>query len=294
MVVPQPGSTVGLIGLGLMGTALAARLRAAGWNVLGFDLQPAGGEYLRELGGEVAADAGDVLSACDLVLISVTDHHAVQSLFDMHSATLRPGQTIVDTTTGSPESAVRMAGQLAGRDVVYLDATISGSSAQLRAGDVLWMVGGDRKAFDHCAEIWRCLARETVYTGPTGSGSKMKLVTNLVLGLNRAALAEGLVLGQSLGLDAVQTLAVLRASAAYSRTMDSKGEKMIHADFAPVARLSQHLKDVRLMLAEAAAAGATLPFSQTHVTLLEAAEAQGLGSLDNSAIYKVIAAGRDP
>lgn len=293
MATAQPGSTVGLIGLGLMGTALAARLFSAGWHVLGFDLQPAGGDRLRALGGDVAPAAGDVLQACDVVLISVTDHHAVQSLFELHSAKLRPGQLIVDTTTGSPAATVQLAAQLAAQGVIYLDATISGSSAQLRAGDVLWMVGGDRQGFHDCVELFRCLGRETVYTGPTGSGSKMKLVTNLVLGLNRAALAEGLVLAQALGLDAVQTLSVLRSSAAYSRTMDSKGEKMIHGDFAPVARLSQHLKDVRLMLAAAAASGAALPFSETHATLLQAAEAQGLGELDNSAIYRVLSAGRD-
>ena len=109
-----------------------------------------------------------------------------------------------------------------------------------------------------------------------GTAAKMKLVTNLVLGLNRAALAEGLVLASSFGLDPQLTLEVLQASAAYSKAMDAKGAKMIGGDFAPQARLSQHLKDVRLLLAAAARTGRTLPLSETHRKLLEFAESLGL------------------
>ena len=113
----------------------------------------------------------------------------------------------------------------------------------------------------------------------------MKLVTNLVLGLNRAALAEGLVLAEQLDLDGLQTLDVLRRSMAYSRIMDTKGEKMIAREFAPQARLSQHLKDVRLMLA---ASAIPLPLSEAHRALLEKAEALGYGDSDNSAIIEAI------
>ena len=112
----------------------------------------------------------------------------------------------------------------------------------------------------------------------------MKLVSNLVLGLNRAALAEGLFFGAQLGLNPRAVLKVLRESMAYSRIMDSKGEKMIKADFTPQAKLSQHLKDVRLILDAGAKAGVKLPLSQTHRKLLERAEADGFGGLDNSAI----------
>ena len=114
----------------------------------------------------------------------------------------------------------------------------------------------------------------------------MKLVSNLVLGLNRAALAEGLVFAQALGLDAEAALEVLLNSMAYSRTMDTKGRKMIAGDFRTQARLSQHLKDVRLILAAAAEAGQVLPLSETHRRLLETAEAAGFGDADNSAVVR--------
>jgi 3-hydroxyisobutyrate dehydrogenase-like beta-hydroxyacid dehydrogenase len=116
----------------------------------------------------------------------------------------------------------------------------------------------------------------------------MKLVTNLVLGLNRAALAEGLVFAEAAGLAMSDALEVLLNCPAYSRIMDAKGPKMVASEFTPQARLSQHIKDVRLILQEAARSGATLPFSTIHLNLLELAEAAGFGELDNSAIIRVI------
>ena len=116
----------------------------------------------------------------------------------------------------------------------------------------------------------------------------MKLVTNLVLGLNRAALAEGLALGEAIGLDPEMTLRVMRRSPAYSRIMDVKGEKMIRSEFSPDARLSQHLKDVRLMLELGERAGLPMTLSAAHRAALEQAEADGLGALDNSALIQVL------
>ena len=124
--------------------------------------------------------------------------------------------------------------------------------------------------------------------GSWGNAAKMKLVTNLVLGLNRAVLAEGLVFAEATGLSREAALQVLLNSPAYSRTMDAKGPKMVQGEFTPQARLAQHIKDVRLMLEEAARGGASLPISSVHLELLEQAEAAGLGELDNSAIIRVI------
>jgi 3-hydroxyisobutyrate dehydrogenase-like beta-hydroxyacid dehydrogenase len=175
---------------------------------------------------------------------------------------------------------------LAERGIDYLDATISGSSQQVREGQAVVLAGGPVAAFDQCERLFRLFARRWFHLGPCGSGSQMKLVSNLVLGLNRAALAEGLWLGKALGLDARMVLTVLRESMAYSRIMDTKGEKMIHGDFAPQARLSQHHKDVCLMLQAAAQAGTELPLTQAHARLLELAENAGYGAQDISAIIR--------
>ena len=112
----------------------------------------------------------------------------------------------------------------------------------------------------------------------------MKLVANLALGLNRAVLAEALGFAQHYGISPTDALEVLKAGAAYSRVMDDKGEKMLHHDFTVEAKLSQHLKDVRLILAAAAAHGGKVPLSQVHRELLQRLEAAGYGEMDNSAI----------
>ena len=281
---------VGLIGLGLVGSALAERLLAAGHRVAGWDIDPGRMAALRANGGDVAGNVHEVFSSCRRVLLSLPSHREVADVIDAAGASLNRGLTIIDTTTGDPASTEELARSLADRGIIYLDATISGSSAQVRAGSVTLMVGGDAESFAASADIFESIGRQTFHTGPSGTGAKMKLVTNLVLGLNRAALAEGLAFAGSLGLDLTLSLAVMRGSAAYSKTMDIKGERMIHGDFAPDARLSQHLKDVRLIVDIGRAAGLPMPLSAAHRAVLEDAEAAGCGELDNSSIINVLMA----
>lgn len=277
--------TIGLIGTGLMGTAIAGRLLTAGFRVRGWDRDAA---RLRASGTEAVDSAAAVVSSCDCVVLSLPDSRVVEEVLDEASAELRPGQEILDTTTGEPEDAVRFAERLRPLGVAYLDATISGSSEQVRRGEALCMVGGEAAAYARCAELFRALGGPVVHVGGSGEGAKMKLVTNLVLGLNRAALAEGLAMAEAMGLDLRQTLRVLQSSAAASRIMDSKGEKMIAREFSPVARLSQHLKDVRLIQQAGESAGLRLPLTEAHRQLLELAESAGLGTQDNSAVIEVI------
>ena len=205
----------------------------------------------------------------------------------MHGG-LRPGLIILDTSTSDPELTTALGNRLAQGGIDYLEAPFSGSSEQTRNHQSTALVAGARSAYEACYDLWNCLAAKTFYVGGWGNATKMKLVTNLVLGLNRAALAEGLVFAEATGLSPEESLQVLLNSPAYSRTMDAKGPKMVQGDFTPQARLSQHIKDVRLMLAEANRGGITLPISAVHLKLLEQAEAGGLGELDNSAIIKAI------
>jgi 3-hydroxyisobutyrate dehydrogenase-like beta-hydroxyacid dehydrogenase len=287
-------AAVGLIGLGLIGTALADRLLKAGKRVVGWDINPDRVAALRQKGGEIAGGATEVFSSCRRVLLSLPSHREVADVIQAAGASLSRGLTIIDTSTGDPASTEELAGRLGALGISYLDATISGSSAQVRAGSVTLMVGGDAESVAASADIFESIGQQTFHTGPAGTGAKMKLVTNLVLGLNRAALAEGLAFAGSLGFDPTLSLAVMRGSAAYSRIMDTKGERMVHGDFAPDARLSQHLKDVRLIVDIGRQAGLPMPFSAAHRAVLEEAEAAGYGELDNSAIIKVLlAAGRN-
>lgn len=288
MAPVSPPPPVGLIGIGLLGTALADRLRAHGYPLVGFDLDAARTNAFAAAGGEAVASPAAVFARCPRVLLSLPSHREVNTLLAAHAADVPRGLIVIDTTTGDPASSEAIARDLAGRGVIYLDATVSGSSTQLREGSAVLMVGGDAAAFAACGDLFTRLGGAAFHTGAPGTGAKMKLATNLVLGLNRAALAEGLALAHGLGVDAAQALAILRAGPAYSRIMDRKGEKMLRGDFTPEARLSQHLKDVRLILEQGTAAGLPMTLSHAHREILEAAEAAGLGALDNSALIRVL------
>jgi 3-hydroxyisobutyrate dehydrogenase-like beta-hydroxyacid dehydrogenase len=276
---------VGLVGLGLMGRAVAKRIRAAGYAVVGFDRDPAAVRAVSDLGGTPAASPADVARDADVIVLSLPDHLTVAAVVNEMVPSLRAGHVIIDTSTGDPEAAETIGAFLATRHVTYLDAAVSGNSDQLARGDVLVMAGGDLAAFESGRPLLAAFARDAVHCGPCGAGARMKLVTNLVLGLNRAALAEGLAFAGAVGVDLASALAVLKRSAAYSRIMDVKGEKMATGDFTPQARLSQHAKDVRLMLA---ASPIPLPLSETHATLLAKAEALGYGDADNAAIIQAL------
>jgi len=276
-------NSVGIIGLGLMGTALAERLLEAGYAVWVHNRTRQKSEPLLARG---ARWSDNPLVVCDRVVISLYTTDTVEEMLDRLSVGLRPGQILIDTTTGEPEQTARLGARLDARGVQYLDAPISGSSEQTRRGEATAIVGGPREALDACRDLFQCCVAKTLYAGPCGSAAKMKLVSNLVLGLNRAALAEGLAFAQAIGLETEAALDVLLNTMAYSRIMDTKGRKMIEGDFSTQARLSQHLKDVRLILAAAAGAGQALPLSETHCRLLEAAEAAGFGDADNSALIR--------
>ena len=249
-----------------MGMALAERLRGGGFEVWGYDIDAGRNGLFVQSGGKPASSAVDVALACRRILLSLPDSDIVETVLAEVGPSLVAGRIVIDTSTGEPERAAAMGRRLAERDIHYLDATISGSSRQVREGQAVILAGGSAAAFDQCQDLFRLFARRWFHLGPCGSGSQMKLVSNLVLGVNRAALAEGLWLGKVLGLDPETVLTVLRESMAYSRIMDTKGEKMVHGDFEPQARLSQHHKDVRLMLQAAARAGTDLPLTRAART----------------------------
>lgn len=277
---------IGTIGLGLLGGAMTQRLCEAGWQVVGYDLDAARRHELAAAGGIVAESPREVVARCQRVLLSLPTSDIVASVLSDVAAELREGQIVIDTTTGDPQCSERQASELALREVAYLDATVAGSSVEARRGAVVLICGGDGRAFEACGDLFAALAERFFHVGGPGAGARTKLAVNLVLGLNRAALAEGLSLARRLGLNAAATLDVLRSGAAYSRAMDVKGPKMLAGEFSPQARLSQHLKDVRLILAAGERVAAKLPLSTLHRQLLEDLEAQGLGDRDNSAIIK--------
>ena len=282
---------IGLVGLGLMGTAIAESLLAQQFEVIGFDISPERCHQLENLGGRPVSSPAQVAGRVERLILSLPDTDVVLQVVEGPKGILEaePLPThIIDTTTGDPEETMSLAQRLAERSMTFLDSTISGSSRQVRDREAVFMVGGDKKAFEVCRDVFSALAEKVFHVGPSGGGSKAKLASNLILGLNRLALAEGIVFAEKLGLDLPAFIGLLKATPAYSAIMDTKGEKMLKGDFTPQARVRQHHKDVALILKYARNAGQELPLSNVHLDVLERAIAAGDADLDNSAIIEEV------
>jgi len=225
------------------------------------------------------------------VILSLPDSDAVLQVVEGPGGILEAKKApsyIIDTTTGEPDKTAGLAKRLAGQGIYFLDAPFSGSSRQVRDKEAVFMAGGEKVAFEECMDIFKALGAKVSYLGASGNGSRAKLAGNLILGLNRLALAEGLVFAAKLGLEPREFLELLKVTPAYSAAMDVKGEKMLEDDFSPQARLRQHRKDVSIILKYAENSGQELPLSKVHLDVLEKAIAAGDGDLDNSAVIREI------
>jgi 3-hydroxyisobutyrate dehydrogenase-like beta-hydroxyacid dehydrogenase len=272
--------------LGLLGSAIAARLATRGYDIVGFDKDPEKVVSASASGCRPAKSASDVIRACNTVILSLpTSLNSTEVVAEMTPGLLA-GQTILDTTTGDPLEMESLAVRLSEHGVDYVETNVAGSSGQARAGEVTLFLGGDAKVIQAHDELFNSMSTNVFHLGGAGSASRFKLVHNLAVGLHRAVLAETLLFGEALGFAPDKTLSILRQTPASSAAMDTKGAKMVAADYAPQARLSQHLKDVRLMIAEAQRASASIPLTQLHRELLERAEELGFGDADNSAIIE--------
>ncbi|TWU38559.1 2-(hydroxymethyl)glutarate dehydrogenase [Novipirellula artificiosorum] len=279
-------NSVGLIGVGLLGSALANRLMKDGRGVHGFDTNEEQLQALSQCGGIACDSAAEVVQNCDVLILSLPTSDVVLSLVRQLRTDFEPSQIVVDTTTGDPQQMIAVGQSLAELGVSYLEATVAGSSAQVTAGEAALLLGGDAEVVESVKPLLAAITSKHFWFGPVGTASRFKLVHNLVLGLHRAVLAEGLVFAESLGFDPNQVLEILKQTPAASRVMEIKGRRMVEGDYGIQARLSQHLKDVRLILAEAERAGANTPLSRIHQTILEHAAELGFGDADNSAVIE--------
>ena len=281
---------VGLVGLGLVGQALARRLLAAGFEVHGFDLRPEACEAFDALGGK-AVTLEEIGRSCDCVVLAVFDTRdvvgVVEELGSPSDPSLpNPSRTVIDCSTGEPEALRELAARLRECGVAFIEGPLSGSSQQIAAGEATQLLGGEAEDITRNVAVLDAIAPQRVHVGPAGMAAKAKLATNLVLGLNRAVLAEGMAFAESLGIAPETFLALVLATPARSAAAEIKGPLMASGRFEPQSRIRQHLKDVGLMLDAARAAGQPLPLSETHARLMRDAIAAGDGDLDNAAIIR--------
>lgn len=275
---------IGIIGVGLLGGALGQRLAKQGWEVLGHDRAVPAADGLT-----MCANATELAVQCDTILLSLPTSDITAGVVDALGQAVTQKHCFIDTTTGEPGEMEALGQALARRATAYLEANVAGSSELAKRGEATLFLGGSTETIDRCQTLLEALAAKRFHVGPVGAASRFKLVHNLILGLNRAALAEGLAFAEALGFDAADAVEILRDTPATSAALEAKGGKMAKADYEPPqARLAQHLKDVRLIRQLADAAGANTPLSSVHQSLLERAEALGLGESDNAAVIEAL------
>ena len=280
---------IGIIGLGLMGTALSQRLIAAGIDIEADDRFAGRCAVLKASGGAVATSARELAGQCRTIIIAVFSGEQAEALFGEIADSARPERpTVVCTTTCAPDEITALARRAAGAGMALLEAPISGTSAELRAGTATALVAGEAPAIEAISGLLDILCPRSIRVGAIGDASRTKLAINLILQSNRAALAEGIAFAERLGLDGNAFLAAARESAAYSRVMDTKGHKMLTREYTPQSHIAQTLKDAELILGEANRHGLALPMTATQADLLRAAIALEGPDSDSCAVIEAI------
>lgn len=289
--VPESSAAVGIIGNGLMGMACARRLAAAGYRVTGYDIDPAKSAAVATLGGSAAASVAEIARDCHTVVIAVFNTDQVETAIEKLLAALpadAPPLTAVCVSTCDPDRIGALAQRVPADRLRYIEMPVSGTSEQMAQGVALGLVGGDPATADAVRDVLDALCPRRHHLGTAGNGGRAKLAINLILGINRAAMSEGLVFAERMGLDPAAFLKVAKDSAAYSQIMDIKGDKMIAGDFTPHGKIAQTLKDFKLMLELAQRLQQQLPLATTYTDIVEGNMKAGEAELDNAAVISEI------
>jgi 3-hydroxyisobutyrate dehydrogenase-like beta-hydroxyacid dehydrogenase len=277
---------IGFIGLGLMGSRLARRLHAMGWNVQAWNRSPKPADELRKEGIAIARSIADLVAESDVVLSSLANDAAVKSVYldkaGVFSA-VEPGTVILEMSTISPELSRRLHREARKRGINFLDVAISGSTPAVEAGTITLLAGGDKNTFDQCTPIYESIARQWFLIGPGSSGVQMKLVVNLLLSLDMQSIAEAVSLGEHLRIDRNVLLDVLSKTAVVPPAFVGKFQKIKNGDYSPEFPLRLMSKDMDLVMNAAKESGADLPAATVAQSVLTA-NVPASGDLDLAAI----------
>ena len=284
-------ATVGLVGLGLLGSAVAARLIKAGHAVVGFDVLPERVAALTATGGKAAPSASAVAQSSEAICTLLPSLAAAEAAIlgpDGILAGARAGLTVMQMSTISPMLTERLAREVGARSLGFLDCPVSGTSAMVERGDGIFFVGGDRALYERWKPVLESVLPRAVLVGRVGQAMLLKLVANLLVALHSAAAAEALTLVRKGGLDLDLALEVLNASAAASGMLKVRGPMIVRGEFPAQMKLELFMKDLHLMQEAAAAVGAPLPFTDLAERLYGAARAAGHGGEDLAVVVSAL------
>lgn len=282
---------VGIIGVGLLGSAVATRLLKGKFEVTGYDTRPEQVKALQKQGLKAARSLAEVAAKADAIFTILPSLESVESTMLSAGGLIETAPhdcTLIQMSTISPELTRSLAKAAAAKGLAFLDAPMSGTSAMVGRGDCTIFVAGDRVRADACQPIFDAIAKKTHYVGEAGMASLAKLATNLLVGLNTAALAEALVLGAKGGLAPAVLLDILKESAGGSKMVDVRGPLMVSHRFDAQMKVDLFLKDFKLMLDEAVRLGVSLPLTSVTQQLATATAAAGRGEEDLAAIVTTV------
>lgn len=285
--------TIGVVGVGLLGTAVAGRLLKAGHRVVGFDTAPDRMRALLGMGGEAAASARAVALASEAVCTLLPTLPSVEAAVlgpDGVAAAGKPGQVLIQMSTISPALTARLAAESRARGLDFLDCPVSGTSGVVARGEGVLFVGGERRVFERWRPLLESMLPRAIYIGAAGQAMVLKLVANLLVALHSVAAAEALHLARRAGLDPAVALEVLAGSAAGSRMLELRGPLMVRGEYPAQMKLDLFMKDLHLIQDAAAAAGAALPLTDTAERLYAAAAGTGHGGEDLAVVLTALAA----
>ncbi|MFC9692115.1 2-hydroxy-3-oxopropionate reductase [Kribbella sp. NPDC056951] len=284
-------TAIGFIGLGIMGSHMAANLIAAGHAVTGYDVVPAAVDRLAQAGGKPAPDIASAVAGAEVVITMLPDSPQVAEVVlgpDGVLSAIESGVLLIDMSSIAPETSIAVAAAGAERGVQVLDAPVSGGEQGAIKASLSIMVGGSAEDFETARPIFEALGRTIVHVGPHGSGQTVKAANQLMVAGIISLVSEAIVLLEASGVDSTRGLEVLAGGLAGNRILDLKSTTMLAREFTPGFRIDLHHKDMGIALASARAAGVSLPVTGVVAQLVAAARSQGHGSLDHSALLKTI------
>jgi len=281
---------ISVIGLGLMGAPISTLLMKAGYEVTGFDIIKKQMSNLVPLGLKPARSAKEAARGADLIILSLPHWNAVREAVEGKDGILagvRRGQIVIDTSTSPPWESKAMGERLAKKGIEWMDVPISGSSAQARVGNMVFMAGGKKSVFERIKPVLDRIGKKTVYVGKNGDGAMLKLVVNHILYLNEAAAVEGMVLGLKAGLDPEIMFDVITSGAASSDLIMARGKDMLAGNFEPKGPVVLAVKDLGFSLECAKKLGVVLPIGALYMQFLLKAQYNGWERNDATVVMKI-------
>ena len=282
---------IAIVGVGLLGSAVASRLLTGGFAVSGYDTRREALNALEPRGLKAAASVKHAVEGADAVFTILPSLDTVEAAIagpgGIVANLARPG-VVIQMSTISPTLTRRLAEATEAAGLGFLDTPMSGTSSMVERGDCTIFAGGDAALLERCRPAFAAIGKRTIHVGPVGSASLAKLATNLLVAVHTAALAEALVLGAKGGLDPQALLDILKDSAGASKMVDVRGPLMVGHRFDPQMKVELFLKDFRLMLEEGQRLGVALPLTSLTQQICTATVAAGRGGEDLAALITTL------